>query len=102
MQDNVIFVEKEFKKILKIKIIEMSVIIVIIAGKCRGAVHNICNLKFKMPNEISVVFHNGSCYHYHFIIKELANEFEWQFECLGKSKGQCKTFVPIKKGNYKN
>ena len=57
MQDNVIFMEKEFKNILKIKIIEMSVIIVIIAGKCRGAVHNICNLKFKMPNEISVVFH---------------------------------------------
>ena len=55
-----------------------------------------------MPNKISVVFHNGSYYHYHFIIKELANEFEWQFECLVESKGKCKTFVPIKKRNYKN
>ena len=27
-------------------------------------------------------FHNGSNYDYHFIIKELANEFEAQFECL--------------------
>ena len=33
-----------------------------------------------MPNEISVVFHNGSNYRYHFIIKELANEFEGKFE----------------------
>ena len=26
-----------------------------------------------------VVFHNGSNYDYHFIIKELANKFEGQF-----------------------
>ena len=38
-----------------------------------------------MPNEIPVVFYNGSNYDYHFIIKELANEFEGQFECLGKN-----------------
>ena len=44
--------------------------------KYRGAAHSICNLKFNMPNEISVVFHNGIRYDYHFIIKELANEFE--------------------------
>ena len=37
MQDNVTFVEKEFKKILKIKIIEMSVIIVIIAMEMSSA-----------------------------------------------------------------
>ena len=30
------------------------------AGKFRGAAHNICNLKYKIPKEISVVFHNGS------------------------------------------
>ena len=29
-----------------------------------------------MSNKIPVVFHNGSIYDYHFIIKELANEFE--------------------------
>ena len=53
-------------------------------GKYRGAAHSICNLKFNMPDEIPVVFHNGSNYSYHFIIKELANEFEGQFECLGE------------------
>ena len=29
-------------------------------GKYRGAAHNICNLRYKIPKEIPVVFHNGS------------------------------------------
>ena len=29
-------------------------------GKCRGAAHNICNLRYKTLKEIPVVFHNGS------------------------------------------
>ena len=37
-----------------------------------------------MPNEIPVVFHNGSKYHYNFIVKELGNGFKGQFECMGK------------------
>ena len=40
-------------------------------GKYRGAAHNICNLRYKIPKEIPVVFHDGSTYDYHFIIKEL-------------------------------
>ena len=40
-------------------------------GKYRGAAHNICNLRCKVPKEIPVVFHNRSTYDYHFIIKEL-------------------------------
>ena len=54
--------------------------------------HSIYNSKFKVLNEILVVFHNGSSYDYHFLIKELANEFEVQFECLGESKEKYKTF----------
>ena len=51
-----------------------------------------------MTNEIPVVFHNGSNYDYHFIIKELANGFEGQFECLGENKERYKTFfVPTQK-----
>ena len=53
-------------------------------GKYRVAAHNICNLRFNVPKEIPVVFHNGSNYDYHFIIKELANEFKGQFEWLGE------------------
>ena len=45
------------------------------AIKLRGAAHNICNLRCKTPKEISVVFHNGSTHNYHFIINQLAKEF---------------------------
>ena len=45
-------------------------------GKYRGAAHDICSLRYKIPKEIPVVFHNGSTYDYHFIIKELAKEFK--------------------------
>ena len=55
-------------------------------GKYRGPSHSICNLKFNMPNEIPVVFHNGSKYDYHFVIKELANEYEDPSECIGKKQ----------------
>ena len=67
-------------------------------GKYRGAAHNICNLRYKVPKEIPIVFHNGSTYDYHFIIKELVKEFEGNFECLGKNTEKYTTFsVPIKK-----
>ena len=67
-------------------------------GKNRDAEHSICNLKFNGPNEIPVVLLRGSNYGYHFIIKELSNEFEGQFECFGENKEKYKTFfVPIQK-----
>ena len=34
-------------------------------GKYRGAAHDICNLRYKTPKEIPLVFHNGSAYDYH-------------------------------------
>ena len=67
-------------------------------GKYRGAANNICNLRYKTPREISVVFHNGSTYDCHLIIKQLAEEFEGPFECLGENTVKYITFsVPIKK-----
>ena len=67
-------------------------------GKFRGAAHNICNLRYKVPKEIPIVFHNDSTYDYHFIIKELVKEFEGNFECLGENTEICITFsVPIKR-----
>ena len=67
-------------------------------GKYRGAAHNICNLRYKIPKEIPIVFHNGSTYDYHFIIKELVKEFDGNFECLGENTEKKKTFsVPLKK-----
>ena len=52
--------------------------------KFRAAAHNICNLRYKIPEEIPVVFHNGSTYDYHFIIKQLVKEFKGNFDCLGE------------------
>ena len=53
-------------------------------GEYRGAVQSICNLKYIVPKKIPIVFHNGSNYDYHFITKEVAEEFEKQFTCLGE------------------
>ena len=67
-------------------------------GKSRGAAHSICNLNYKVPQEIPVKIHHGSKYDYHFLIKELAEEFKGQFECLGENTEKYITFsVPIKK-----
>ena len=38
-----------------------------------------------VPKNIPVVFHNGLNNDYHFIIKELAEEFKKQFSCLGEN-----------------
>ena len=43
------------------------------------------NLKYSIPKEIPIVFHNGSYYDYHFIVKELAEKFEGKFNCLAEN-----------------
>ena len=68
-------------------------------GEFRGAAPSICNSRYKTPKEIPVVFHSGSTYDYHFIIKQLAKEFEGQFKCFGENTEKYIIFsVPIKKG----
>ena len=48
--------------------------------------------------KIRIVFHNGSNYDYHFIIKELEEEFKKQFTCLGENTEKYKAFTfPIEK-----
>ena len=44
-------------------------------GDYRGAVHNNCNLKYKIPDHIPIVFHNLSGYDAHLFIKELGRRF---------------------------
>ena len=60
--------------------------------KFSGAAHSECNLRYKVPKEIPVVFRNGSTYDYHFIIKKLTEEFEGKFECLGENTEKYITF----------
>ena len=64
----------------------------------RVAAHSICNLRYSVPKKTPVVFCNGSNYDYHFIIKELAEEFKKQFTCLGENTKKYIVFtVPIDK-----
>ena len=44
-------------------------------GLYRGAAHNNCNLKYKIPVDILIVFHNLSGYNAHLFIKELGRRF---------------------------
>ena len=69
--------------------------------KFREAYHNIWNLRYKVPKKVSVVFHNGSTYDYHFIIKQLAEDFEGQFECLGENAEKYITFSSKEDDNSK-
>ena len=54
-----------------IKIIVKLKTIVITKVNAEVFAHSICNLKYIVPKEILVVFHNKLNYDYHFITKEL-------------------------------
>ena len=66
--------------------------------KYRGGAHSKCNLNYKIVKEIPVLFHNGSVYDCHFIIRYLARELKGIFECLGENTEKYISFtVPFKK-----
>ena len=51
-----------------------------------------------MPKEILVILYKVPNFYYHFIIKELSNEFVGQFESHEQNNGRFKTFsVPVEK-----
>ena len=99
MQKLVTFVEKNLKiNMLKIKKYRKVRHHCQYPEKYRGAAYSICNLKYSVPTEISIVFHNGFNYDYHFTTKKVAEEFEGRLTCLGKNAEKCITFtVPIEK-----
>ena len=67
-------------------------------GEYRGSAHSICDLEYSVPKQILIVFRNVSKYDYHFIIKELAEDFKKQFTCLGENTEKYINFkVPIEK-----
>ena len=69
-------------------------------GKFWGADHRGCSLRYKIPKAIPEVFHNGSTYDYHFIIKQLTEKCEGEFKCLGENTEKYITFsLPLKKEN---
>ena len=53
---------------------------------------------YSTPKEVAVASQNGSKYDYHFILTELAKEFEEEVVCLGKKKGKYRAFsLPVTK-----
>ena len=52
-----------------------------LSGKFRGAAHEICNLKYKVPKFFPVIFHNLSGYDCHLFIKTLGNS-EGNISCI--------------------
>ena len=70
--------------------------------KYRGAGHSVCNPNYKIPKEIPIVFHNGCTYYYQCIIKEIAEEFKRQFECLEEITEKYITFFVSIENNEKD
>ena len=71
-------------------------------GRYRGAAHNLCNLKYSKPNNISVFFHNLSGYDSHLFIKKL-NVTGGNIDCIPNNEENYISFSKtIITGEYKN
>ena len=71
-------------------------------GRYRGAAHNLCNLKYSKPNNISVFFHNLSGYDSHLIIKKL-DATTGAIDCIPNNEEKYISFSKtIKTGEYTN
>ena len=71
-------------------------------GRYRGAAHNICNLKYSKPNNISVFFHNLTGYDSHLFIKKLGVT-AGNIDCIPNNEENYISFSKtIKTGEYTN
>ena len=71
-------------------------------GRYRGAAHNLCNLKYSKPNNISVFFHNLTGYDSHLFIKKL-NTTMGAIDCIPNNEENYISFSKtIISGEYKN
>ena len=71
-------------------------------GRYRGAAHNICNLKYSKPNNISVFFHNLTGYDSHLFIKKLGVT-AGAIDCIPNNEENYISFSKtIKTGEYTN
>ena len=61
-------------------------------GKFRGAAHEICNIKYKIPKFFPVVFHNLSGYNSHLFIKTLGNS-KGDISCIPNNEENYNSFT---------
>ena len=67
-------------------------------GKCRGAAHLICNLRYFTQIDIPVIFHDGTNYDFNLIVTKLAKEFRSEMRCIPLNTNKYISFsVPIRK-----
>ena len=64
-----------------------------LTGRYRGAAHNECNLNYKMPKHIPVIFHNLSGYDAHLFIKNLGLS-EGKVNCIPNNEEK---YISLKK-----
>ena len=71
-------------------------------GKYRGPAHSLCNLRYRIPSYIPIIFHNLSGYDVHIFIKELGKELK-DIEVIAKNKEDYITFsINIAVDRYKD
>ena len=63
-----------------------------LSGKFRGAAHEDCKLKYKVPTFFPVVFHNLSGYDSHLFIKTLRNS-EGDISCIPNNEEKYISFI---------
>ena len=63
-----------------------------LTGKFRGAAHNECNLKYRVPNFIPIVFHNLAGYDSHLFIKNLGVS-EGSISCIPNNEEKYISFT---------
>ena len=73
-----------------------------LTGKYRGAAHNECNLNYKIPKHIPILFHNLSGYDAHLFIKTLGVS-EGKIDCIPNNEEKYISFRKvIQVDSYKN
>ena len=72
------------------------------SGKFRGAAHNKCNLLFRKPKHVPVIFHNLSGYDSHLFIKNLGKT-QGQIDCIANNEEKYIRFLKsvMRDGKFK-
>ena len=63
-----------------------------VTGKFRGAAHNKCNLKLRIPRKLPIIFHNLQGYDGHIVFKEL-NNFDVDIAVIPKGIDKYMSFI---------